>query len=110
MLPHQFTQARFPLWPSLAAQTSLLDVDICMEKAMAPHSSTLAWKIPRMKEPDGLQSMGSGCSAQASHCGGFSCGEQALGVRASVVVACGLKTVDSVVVVRGHVGSSGTRD
>ena len=52
----------------------------------------------------------SGCSAQASHCGSFSCGEQALGVRASVVVACGLKTVDSVVVVHGHVGSSGTRD
>ena len=29
------------------------------EKVMAPHSSTLAWKIPWMKEPDGLQSMGS---------------------------------------------------
>ena len=29
------------------------------EKAMAPHSSTLAWKIPRMEEPGGLQSMGS---------------------------------------------------
>ena len=28
------------------------------EKAMAPHSSTLAWKIPRMEEPGGLQSMG----------------------------------------------------
>ena len=26
---------------------------------MAPHSSTLAWKIPRMEEPGGLQSMGS---------------------------------------------------
>ena len=26
---------------------------------MAPHSSTLAWKIPWMEEPDGLQSMGS---------------------------------------------------
>ena len=25
-----------------------------MEKAMAPHSSTLAWKIPRMEEPGGL--------------------------------------------------------
>ena len=25
---------------------------------MAPHSSTLAWKIPRMEEPGGLQSMG----------------------------------------------------
>ena len=26
---------------------------------MATHSSTLAWKIPRMGEPDRLQSMGS---------------------------------------------------
>ena len=26
---------------------------------MAAHSSTLAWKIPRMEEPGGLQSMGS---------------------------------------------------
>ena len=26
---------------------------------MAPHSSILAWKIPRTEEPDGLQSMGS---------------------------------------------------
>ena len=30
-----------------------------MEKAMAPHSSTLAWKIPRTEEPGRLQSMGS---------------------------------------------------
>ena len=29
------------------------------EKAMATHSSTLAWKIPRTKEPGRLQSMGS---------------------------------------------------
>ena len=28
------------------------------EKAMAPHFSTLAWKIPWMEEPGGLQSMG----------------------------------------------------
>ena len=28
-----------------------------MEKAMATHFSTLAWKIPRMEEPGGLQSM-----------------------------------------------------
>ena len=31
----------------------------CTEKAMAPHSSTLAWKILWMEEPGGLQSMGS---------------------------------------------------
>ena len=30
-----------------------------MEKVMAAHSSTLAWKIPGAKEPGGLQSMGS---------------------------------------------------
>ena len=29
-----------------------------LEKAMAPHSSTLAWKIPWMEEPGGLKSMG----------------------------------------------------
>ena len=29
------------------------------EKAVAPHSSTLAWKIPWTEEPGGLQSMGS---------------------------------------------------
>ena len=29
-----------------------------LEKAMAPHSSTLAWKIPWMEEPGGLQSIG----------------------------------------------------
>ena len=30
-----------------------------LEKAMATHSSTLAWKIPWTEEPGGLQSMGS---------------------------------------------------
>ena len=37
-------------WDSLPIQT---------KKAMAPHSSTLAWKIPWMEEPGRLQSMGS---------------------------------------------------
>ena len=32
--------------------------DPLMEKAMAPHSSTLAWKIPWVEEPRRLQSMG----------------------------------------------------
>ena len=36
------TDVRFIGWP---------------EKAMAPHSSTLAWKIPWMEEPGRLQSM-----------------------------------------------------
>ena len=33
--------------------------DILAEKAMAAHSSTLAWKIPWMEEPGRLQSIGS---------------------------------------------------
>ena len=31
---------------------------LCAEKAMAPHSSTLAWKIPWAEKPGRLQSMG----------------------------------------------------
>ena len=34
-------------------------LDCILEKAVAPHSSTLAWKIPWTEEPGGLQSMGS---------------------------------------------------
>ena len=30
-----------------------------LEKEITPHSSTLAWRIPWMEEPGGLQSMGS---------------------------------------------------
>ena len=30
-----------------------------LEKAMATHSSILAWRIPRTGKPGGLQSMGS---------------------------------------------------
>ena len=29
-----------------------------LEKGMATHSSTLAWRIPWMEEPGGVQSMG----------------------------------------------------
>ena len=36
-----------------------LGQDNPLEKAMATHSSTLAWKIPWTEEPDRLQSMGS---------------------------------------------------
>ena len=38
---------------------SLLSLNRWREKAMAPHSSTLAWKIPWAEEPGRLQSMGS---------------------------------------------------
>ena len=37
----------------------LFKCNLNMEKAVAPHSSTLAWKIPWTEEPGGLQSMGS---------------------------------------------------
>ena len=36
-----------------------MPVAYSLEKAMAPHSSTLAWKIPWTEEPGRLQSMGS---------------------------------------------------
>ena len=29
-----------------------------ISKAMAPHSSTFAWRVPWMEEPGGLQSIG----------------------------------------------------
>ena len=45
-------------WPFVGKITSLL-LTCCLEKAMAPHSSTLAWKIPWTEEPGRLQSMGS---------------------------------------------------
>ena len=43
----------------LGSPNSLPLLVFLMEKAMAPHSSTLAWKIPWTEEPSGLQSMGS---------------------------------------------------
>ena len=39
--------------------TTLMAESEQLEKAKAPHSSTLAWKIPWMEEPGRLQSMGS---------------------------------------------------
>ena len=38
--------------------TNWIDIVLCSEKAMAPHSRTLAWKIPWMEEPGRLQSWG----------------------------------------------------
>ena len=41
------------MWvPSLGGEDTL-------EKKMATHSSILAWEIPQIEEPGGLQSMGS---------------------------------------------------
>ena len=58
------------MWASLVAQTvkhlpamqeawvQSLGREDLLEKEMAIHSSTLVWKIPWMKEPGRLQSMG----------------------------------------------------
>ena len=37
----------------------ILSITFSSEKAMAPHSSTLSWKLPWTEEPGRLQSMGS---------------------------------------------------
>ena len=39
-------------------QVQSLDWEDPMEKEVATHSSILAWKIPQIEEPGGLQSMG----------------------------------------------------
>ena len=45
------------LWLTCRSSLYFLDIKPISEKAMAPHSSTLAWKIPWTEEPGGLQSM-----------------------------------------------------
>ena len=49
----------FCLYAALATKYSFEGPAPTPEKAMAPHSSTLAWKIPWTEEPGRLQSMGS---------------------------------------------------
>ena len=46
-------------WQDDSAPPSTKESSELQRKAMAPHSSTLAWKIPWMEEPGRLQSMGS---------------------------------------------------
>ena len=41
------------------SESNIWDLRDNMQKAMAPHSSTLAWKIPWAEEPGRLPSMGS---------------------------------------------------
>ena len=53
---------RGPKWVinfSYSLSCYLLPPDAGTEKAMATHSSPLAWKIPWTEEPGGQQSMGS---------------------------------------------------
>ena len=64
-----YLPANLPFWfsPGENVLNSLLALNTIQEdllhnllqKAMAPHSSTLAWKIPWTGEPGRLQSMGS---------------------------------------------------
>ena len=54
--PLQYSRLENPT-NSIVLDFSVL-LSLCLEKAMAPHSSTLAWKIPWMEEPGRLQSMG----------------------------------------------------
>ena len=44
------------MWETWVRSLGLEDL---LEKELATHSSTLAWKIPWMEEPGRLQSMGS---------------------------------------------------
>ena len=48
-------------WPGWVVSVSVFPLTVLeyTSKAMAPHSSTLAWKIPWAEEPGRLQSMGS---------------------------------------------------
>ena len=45
--------------PMQETQVRSLGWEVPLEKEMATHSSILAWRIPWMEEPGGLQSMGS---------------------------------------------------
>ena len=54
------TGADYTEWSKLERKTPIQYTNTyILEKAMAPHSSTLAWKIPWMEEPGRPQSMGS---------------------------------------------------
>ena len=44
---------------SMWAFSNCSELGLLLEKAMAPHSSTLAWKIPWTEEPGRLKTMGS---------------------------------------------------
>ena len=53
-MDHPFNNQEMAWGEKCPKETSFL-----LEKAMAPHPSTLAWKISWMEKPGGLQSMGS---------------------------------------------------
>ena len=55
----QLTCIWSPCWVLFLFYSLITLLDNKPEKAVAPHSSTLAWKIPWTEEPSRLQSMGS---------------------------------------------------
>ena len=61
---HGIFQARVLEWGAIAfskKEDKYIFIEVYLwdlEKAMAPHSSTFAWKIPWMEGPGRLQSMG----------------------------------------------------
>ena len=57
LIPGQETTC-LGMWPKLKKKKNQLAKRKKLEKEMAPHSSILAWEIPRTEEPGGLQSMG----------------------------------------------------
>ena len=60
LLPVKYSGgASLPLKIDYLRRIYSLKYILLLEKAMAPHSSILAWKIPWMEEPGGLLSMGS---------------------------------------------------
>ena len=61
-----FISHNFPMAQTVKSPPAMRDTQVRSpgqedppEKEMATHSSILAWKIPWMEEPRGLQSMGS---------------------------------------------------
>ena len=51
-------QSQTDFFGSTVVEDYLATVNTLLEKAMAPHSSTLAWKIPWTEEPGRLQAHG----------------------------------------------------
>ena len=54
----QWYRIRLPMQEMQETQVQSLDWENALEEGVAPHSSTLAWKIPWMEAPGRLQSMG----------------------------------------------------
>ena len=65
LFPSSLFVTVIPTEPPVLTSLPSFHKDFCswliatLEKAMAPHSSTLAWKVPWTEEPCRLQSMGS---------------------------------------------------